>query len=167
MRRRNGTEFIHEDDEGRIFNFSFSTEVNYCLLFTDLEIRVFKDGVSQTTLVSPYTLAQVKDLDYIQSADTALLFQSDVAPQILARTSDTTWTIGAIALLNIPQFDFDDATSPTPTSEVQHVNFTFDNEGDRYRISLEGVLSEELVYSSDDTTNENTIQNALVGLRMP
>jgi len=81
VRRRNGTEFIHEDDDGRIFNFSFSTEVNYCLLFTNLQCEVFKEGVSQTTFATPYTLDQVKEIDYIQSADTALLFHSDVQPQ--------------------------------------------------------------------------------------
>lgn len=164
VRRRNGTEFLHEDDDGRIFNFSFSTAVNYCLLFTDLQIEVFKDGASQTTLASPYTLAQVKELDYIQSADTGLLFHSDVAPQVLARTSDVAWTIGAIPLQNIPQFDFDDASSPAPTSEIQHVNFTNQNEGDRYKISLEGILSEEVVYAGDAATNEENIRVALTDL---
>ena len=106
VRRRNGTEFIYSGTDGRIFNFSFSTEVNYCLLFTNLQVRVFKDGVSQATFVSPYTLAQLKEIDYIQSADTALLFHADVAPQQISRTSDTAWTIGAISLLNIPQYDF-------------------------------------------------------------
>ena len=119
VRRRNGTEFLFEEDEGRIFNFSFSTEVNYCLLFTPLEIRVFKDGALQVLIVSPYTLAQIKDLDYIQSADTALLFQSGVQSRVLSRTSDTTWSLDSITFKNIPQFDFNDASSPTPTSEIQ------------------------------------------------
>lgn len=164
VRRRNGTEFIHEDDDGRIFNFSFSTEVNYCLLFTDLQIEVFKDGVSQTTLVSPYTLARVKELDYFQSADTSILLHSSVDPQLLARTSDTAWTIGNVPLINIPQFDFNDTLSPTPTSEIQHVNFTNQNEGDRYKISLEGILTEEVVYAGDATTNEENIRVALIDL---
>lgn len=164
VRRRNGTEFIHEDNDGRIFNFSFSTEVNYCLLFTNLQIEVFKDGVTQTTLVSPYTLAQVKDLDYIQSADTGLIFHSAVAPQELSRTSDTTWTIGAISLQNIPQFDFNDASSPTPTSEIQQVTFTNRSEGDRYKIALEGVLTDDVVFAGDDATNEENIRIALTNL---
>ena len=63
VRRRNGTEFISEDTDGRIFNFSFSTEVNYCLLFTNLQCEVFNEGVSQVTFVTPYTLAQIKEID--------------------------------------------------------------------------------------------------------
>lgn len=168
VRRRNGTEFISEDTDGRIFNFSFSTEVNYCLLFTNLQCEVFKEGVSQVTFVTPYTLAQVKEIDFIQSADTALLFHSDVAPQEISRTSDIVWTIGAVALQNIPQFDFNDASSPTPTSQVQHINFTNQNEGDRYKIALEGILTDELVYAGDTangaTTNEQTIGDALIAL---
>lgn len=164
MRRRNGTEFIKEDTDGRIFNFSFSTEVNYCLLFTDLQIEVFKDGVSQTTVVSPYTLAQLKQVDYIQSADTALIFHSGVAPQELSRTNDTTWAIGAVTLQNIPQFDFNDASSPTPTSEVQQLIFSSFVEGDRYKISLEGVLSDEVVWAGDDATQIKNIQTAITDL---
>ncbi len=164
VRRRNGTEFVHEDDDGRIFNFSFSTEVNYCLLFTNLQCEVFKDGVSQTTFVTPYTLAQVKEIDYIQSADTALLFHADVESQEISRTSDVSWSIGAINFLNIPQYDFNDASSPTPTSNVQELNFQNQNEGDRYKIGLEGILTDEILFAGDDATNEANIQSALVAL---
>lgn len=164
VRRRNGTEFIHEDNDGRVFNFSFSTEVNYCLLFTNLQCEVFKDGVSQTTFVTPYTLAQVKELDYIQSADTALLFHADVAPQEISRTSDVAWSIGAISFLNIPQYDFADASSPTPTSEIQTLDFANQNEGDRYKIGLEGILTDDILFAGDDATNEESIRTALIAL---
>ena len=164
VRRRNGTEFIHEDDDGRIFNFSFSTEVNYCLLFTNLQCEVFKDGVSQTTFATPYTLAQVKEIDYIQSADTALLFHGDVQPQEISRTSDINWSISAINFLNIPQFDFNDASSPAPTSEVQRLEFNNYREGDRYKIGLEGILTDDILFAGDDSTNESNIQSALIAL---
>jgi hypothetical protein len=169
IRRRNGTEFIAEDDDGRIFNFSFSTEVNYCLLFTNLQCEVFKDGVSQTTFVTPYTLAQVKEIDYIQSADTALLFHADVQPREISRTSDVSWSISAITFSNTPQYDFNDASSPTPVSEVQDVQFGTTNEGDLYKLGLNGVLTDEIAYASPGatgaTTNENNIRDALLALR--
>ena len=164
MRRRNGTEFIAEDTDGRVFNFSFSTEVNYCLLFTDLQCEVFKEGVTQTTFVTPYTLAQLKEIDYIQSADTALLFHADVAPQEISRTSDTAWSIAAISFENIPQFDFNDASSPTPTSEIQQLTFVSYLTGDRYKLALDGILTDEIVFTGDQTTNENNIESALIAL---
>ena len=162
VRRRNGTEFIHEDDDGRVFNFSFSTEVNYCLLFTDLQFEVFKDGVSQTTVVTPYTLAQVKELDFIQSADTALVFHADVQSQEISRTSDTTWSIAPITFTNIPQFDFNDGLSPTPVSEIQALTFTNVNVSDRFKLSLDGILTEEIVWAASSTAND--IQDALQAL---
>ena len=165
VRRRNGTEFLASSaNNGRIFNFSFSTEVNYCLVFTNLQVEVFKDGVSQVTVVTPYTLAQVQELDYIQSADTALLFHADVASRTLSRTNDTTWSLDTISFDNIPQYDFNDASSPTPTTEVQQATFTNTNEGDRYRISLEGILTDEIVFAGDDATNAENIRIALTDL---
>ena len=172
IRRRNGTVHIASGAEGRIFNFSFSTEVNYCLLFEDSKIFIFKDGVLQTNingsgddfLPSPYSLAQIKDLDYIQSADTGLLFEGDTPPQLLARTSDTDWSITPVVFQNIPQFDFNDGLSPAPTSEIQRLTFGASNFGDRYKLSLEGILTDEIVFGNDDATNITNITNALVAL---
>ena len=164
LRRRNGTKFIYSDTDGRIFNFSFSTSVNYALLFTDLQIRVFKNGVSQATIVSPYTLAQVKQIDYIQSADTALIFHPDVQSQELSRTSDIAWSIGGITFVNQPQYDFNDTDSPAPTSAVQRITFGNYREGDRYKVSLEGVLSDEIAFAGDDATNSDNIRVAMTDM---
>ena len=164
LRRRNGTKFLYSDTDGRIFNFSFSTSVNYALLFTDLQIRVFKNGVSQATIVSPYTLAQVKQIDYIQSADTALIFHPDVQSQELSRTSDIAWSIGGITFVNQPQYDFNDTDSPAPTSAVQRITFGNYREGDRYKVSLEGVLSDEIAFAGDDATNSDNIRVAMTDM---
>ena len=164
LRRRNGTKFLYSDTDGRIFNFSFSTSVNYALLFTNLQIRVFKNGVSQATIVSPYTLAQVKQIDYIQSADTALIFHPDVQSQELSRTSDIAWAIGGITFVNQPQYDFNDTDSPPPTSAVQRITFGNYREGDRYKVSLEGVLSDEIAFAGDDATNSDNIRVAMTDM---
>ena len=164
LRRRNGTKFLYSDTDGRIFNFSFSTSVNYALLFTNLQIRVFKNGVSQATIVSPYTLAQVKQIDYIQSADTALIFHPDVQSQELSRTTDVDWAIGGITFVNQPQYDFNDTDSPPPTSAVQRITFGNYREGDRYKVSLEGVLSDEIAFAGDDATNSDNIRVAMTDM---
>jgi len=172
VRRRNGTEFVYEGDDGRLFNFSFSTEVNYCLLFTALKMYIFKEGVLQTNinggpndyLTTPYTLAQVQDLDYIQSADTAIVFHGSVQTRRITRTSDTVWAITAITFQNIPQYDFNDTASPTPTSEIQTATFSNVTEGDRYKIALEGILTDEIVFAGSDATNAANIEQALIAL---
>ena len=35
---------------GRIESFSFSTEQNYLLVFTDLRLQIYKDGILQTNI---------------------------------------------------------------------------------------------------------------------
>jgi len=165
MTKRAGMEYIATATaNGRLEPFSFNTEQNYLLAFSNLQVKVFKDDVLQATVVTPWTLAQLADIDYIQSADTAIVVHPDVAPYAISRTSHTAWTVAAISLSNIPQFDFNDASSPTPVAEVQRINFSAHNYGDRYKISLNGVLTEEIVFASNNTANHNDIADALQAL---
>lgn len=158
--------------DGRVEAFSFSTEQNYLLVFTDLRMQIYKEGVLQTNingsgndyLVTTLTLAQVQEMDYIQSADTIIITHEDIAPQKIVRTSDTDWTISALTLTNVPQFDFNDASSPTPVDEVQRLTFSSKNEGDLYKLSLEGIQTEEISFAGDDATNEENIRLALQDL---
>jgi hypothetical protein len=106
-------------------------------------------------------LAQLADVDYIQSADTAIVIHPNVAPYTISRSSDTAWTLAAIPFSNIPQFDFNDGSSPTPVAEVQTLNFVDQNEGDRYKLALEGLLTDEIVFAGDDSTNQENIRVAL------
>jgi hypothetical protein len=165
MKKRPGTKYVATAlGNGRLENFSFNIEQNYLLAFTAGQMQVYRDGLLQTTVATPYTLAQIQEFDFIQSADTIIITHEDVEPRIIQRTSDVAWTINTVPLTNIPQFDFNDASSPTPTSEVQTLDFANQNFGDRYRISLNGLLTEEIVFASDDTTNENDIARALLEL---
>jgi hypothetical protein len=172
-KRRPGQDFIGAAlGNGRLENFSFNVTQSYLLIFTDLRMQIYKDGILQLNIngsgfdyvVTPWTLSQVLDLDFIQSADTGIVTHQDVEPQSIARTSDTDWAIAPITLTNIPQFNYNDSSSPTPTSEIQDLTFTDVNEGDRYKLALNGILSEEIVFGGDDSTNEEAIRDALQNL---
>lgn len=173
MKKRPGTEFLGTAlGEGRLENFSFNVEQNYLLVFTALRMQIYKDGVLQTNingsgnpyLVTPWSLAQIADFDYIQSADTIIITHPDVQTRTITRTSDTAWAIAAVTFSNIPQFDFNDGSSPTPVSEVQTATFANHNEGDRYKLALNGVLTEDLAFAGDDATNRENIRFALQAL---
>ncbi len=174
VKKRPGQEFLDDaEGDGRVENFSFNIAQNYLLAFSAGKMQIFKDGVLQTNingsgddfLVVPWTLAQIKDFDYIQSADTIIITHKDVEPQKITRSSDTAWTIVTSFLTNIPQFDFNDGASPTPVSEVQTLLFASKNTGDRYKLSLEGVLSDDdIVFADDDTTNQENIRRGLQDL---
>lgn len=176
MSRRDGCEFIDEKNtptNDRIFSFQFSTTDSYLLGLADLRLHIYKDGTvlqlningsGNDFLAIPYTAAQIPDIDIVQSADTIILVHPDVAPQKIVRTSDTVWAISTIPLTNVPQFDFDDASSPTPTSEVQVITFSNQNTSDSYRLGLEGILTEDIIFSNDQSTNAKNIRIALQDL---
>lgn len=173
IKRRPGQEFLGAAlGDGRLENFSFNVLQNYLLVFTNLRVQVYKEGILQTNingsgfdyLVTPWTLAQIQEFDFIQSADTAIITHVDIAPQSLTRTSDTDWAVTALPLTNIPQFDFNDGSSPAAVSEVQNIVFSGATQGDRYKISLEGILTDEIAYAGDFATNISNIERALLDL---
>lgn len=172
LKKRPGTEFLAEAlGNGRLENFSFNVEQNYLLVFTDLKMQIFKEGVLQTNinasgndfLVIPWTLAQIADFDYIQSADTIIITHPEVETRKITRTSDTAWSIAVAGFTNIPQFDFNDGSSPTPTDEIQTLTFSDVAVGDRFKISLEGILTEEIVWSAGQSVG-NDVRDALLDL---
>lgn len=173
LKRRPGQDFLGEAlGEGRLENFSFNVEQNYLLVFTDLKMQIYKEGILQTNINgsgndfidTPWTLARVLEFDFIQSADVAIVTQIGVSPRTITRTSDTAWTIDFAPLVNLPQFDFNDGLSPTPVSEVQQITFTLASEGDRYKIALEGILTDDIIFGGDDSTNIEGITEALQAL---
>ncbi len=92
--RRAGLRYIDTArGSGRLVAFEFNTEQVYLLVFTDLHVDVYRDGVNVADFVSPWTAAQVSHLVWVQSADTLLVVHPEVAPKKLTRTSDTAWTI--------------------------------------------------------------------------
>jgi hypothetical protein len=172
LKKRPGMEYLGESyGDGRLEGFSFNTEQNYLMVFTNLRMQVYKDGVLQTNINGsgndwldvPWTTAQIKAFDYIQSADTIIITQENVEPRIIQRVNDTNWTISVAPITNIPQYDFNDASSPPPASEVQRITFDQAFDGDRFKISLEGVLTDEIVLNvqSSSSTEENIRQGLL------
>jgi len=173
MARRDGSELIDEKNTptiDRIFSFQFSTTDAYLLGFADSRMYIYKDGDTLQANINgsgndylsiPYTAAQIPDLDIVQSADTVIVVHPDEAPRKIVRTSDTAWAISLLAITNTPQYDFDDASSPTPVSEIQVITFANQNTSDRYRLGLEGLLTEDIIFSNDSSTNAESIRIAL------
>ena len=93
--------------ESRLFTFSFNVEQTYVMAFQNNAIKVYMDGALQATVTTTYTLAQCKELNITQSADTMIIVHEDHQPAKLVRgAAHTSWTLSNITLSNIPQFDF-------------------------------------------------------------
>ena len=108
VKRRPGFKYVATiNAEARLASFAFNVEQTYLLVFTNLSVAVYKDGVHQANVTTPYTTAQLFELQWTQSADTMILVHEDHAPRKLVRgASHTSWTLSTITLSNVPQFDF-------------------------------------------------------------
>lgn len=94
VRRRYGLGFIDEaEGNGKVIAFEFNTEQTALLVLTDGQIDVYSSGVHEATIDAPWTLAQIPQIAWTQSADTLLLVHPDVAPKKLVRSGLGVWTL--------------------------------------------------------------------------
>ncbi len=92
----------------RLAPFAFSTEQTYLIVFTHQQIHVFRDGVKQTTVKSPWTARHLPHIDWTQSLDTMIIVHPDIKPRRFMRQgAHNRWALSELPLRDIPQYDFD------------------------------------------------------------
>jgi hypothetical protein len=184
---RPGTKYVDTVPANAVMReFKVTDSLFYTLVFvfedapaTDpSRMYVYENNVLQTNIngsgndwldISPsgeWDGADIKDtFYYIQSTNTAIILAAGHKPAIIGRTNSTTWSFSTVTFTNVPQYDFNDASSPTPADEVQRIVFVNVNTSDRYKLSLDGFLSEDVVWSA--TTSENITRIARALQNMP
>ena len=127
IKRRGGTEYINSGKTGtkkiRLVRFEFSVTQAYVLEFGDLYIRVYKDktqieaggGGSPAEFVTPYTEAELFEIDFTQSADTLFMSHKNHPPASFVRISDASWTFADIEFDPPPFEDINTSSSYTLT----------------------------------------------------
>lgn len=151
--------------EVRLIPFELSTEEQYLVALTDRSGFVYQNGELLTGgyFHTPYESADLADLDAVVGANSLFLVHEDYGPRFLVKdlngaamvTPHNDFQYGGMTFANIPQYDFNDGDSPTPTSEVQVI--TFDANwiaGDTFQVGLEGARSAAVVYAGDATAAE-------------
>lgn len=134
-------------------SFEVSTEERYTAVFTDHSALIFRDGVFVHDVWTPYTSADLAELDIATNVETMAIVHEDYAPAFLIRESTTNFQLFPVVFDNVPQVDFADALSPAPTSDVQTI--TFDAkwiEGDTFQFSMMGAKSAAITYAGDNAT---------------
>lgn len=146
----------------RTIPFERSEAERYLVVLTDGFTTIIQDGSIVATVPNDYASADLADIDAAQSADTMVLVHEDYAPLLLQRETSTNWQLFEATFTGVPQYDFDDASSPTPTSEVQDITFTGYAEGNTFQLELDGARTGAIAYqpTSTTTTAEN-IRRAL------
>ena len=122
-----------QDKPPRLIPFSFSTDQTMVLEFGDKYIRFHTQG--QTLLGSngqpyevatPYSIDDVFDIHYVQSADVLTLVHPSYAPRELRRYGATDWRIVEINFAS-------SLSAPTGLSVTQHINSEVTNKEDYVR----------------------------------
>ncbi|SCA55400.1 conserved hypothetical protein [Candidatus Terasakiella magnetica] len=94
LRRRAGLRHVDTAlGPSRLVAFEFNIEQAYLLVFSDLKMQVYRDGVKEIEIDTPWSESQLPLLVWTQSADTLLVVHPDIEPQKITRTSHTDWTI--------------------------------------------------------------------------
>lgn len=163
--RRPGFEYLATlAGKSRLFSFQFNTSQLYVVAFDSSDWYVYNTSGTQLDTGSHSWGADIFEADYVQSGDVLILVHEDQAPRRLKRTGASSFNWSDISLKNIPQYNYDDGSSPTPTSHVADLTFTDFTESDRYRLVLDEFLTEEISWSATVSDNRSRIKQALLDL---
>lgn len=106
LSKRAGTVFVADvaTASARLIPFKHSADEQYVLVFTNLAMKVVKQGQldfvqsggSDYSIVTPYTSAYVADLRFVQRNDIMYLLHPLVSVRKLTRVADDNWTLAAV-----------------------------------------------------------------------
>jgi hypothetical protein len=140
----------------KLVDFSVESDRHYLLIMTDKNIRIFR---APDTYVADVKMAMqsaaIPDVRDTQVESVMLLFQEDYAPSRLVNLgTDSDWFLDLAPFVNIPQFDYNDALSPTPVNDVQRMTLTSFVAGDTFQLDIEGVLSKNITFAGDANADQ-------------
>ena len=109
----------------------------------------------------PFKSSEVAAVRDVQTENVMLMFHEDHASKRIINTTTTTFAIDDIPFLNVPQYDYDDSQSPTPTDYITTMTLGHFEVGDRFQIDVEGVLSKNITLTGSASSSAANIQRNL------
>lgn len=102
--------------EVKVVPFEFSTEQSYLMFFTDRNIRVVKDGVTQVDIPTTYTSAELSTISHTQNLDTLIVFHEDhMFRSFMRQGAHDEWQPEDWTVTNTPTYKFDRVTTASGT----------------------------------------------------
>lgn len=110
--RRQGTTFIAEagSTDVRLFPFKFSATQSLVIELGNKYARFFFKGGQITNedgspyqITTPWTAAQVHEIDFAQSGDTIYMVHPKVSPRKLVRKANNNWSIAEVSFKDKPE----------------------------------------------------------------
>ena len=109
----------------------------------------------------PFKSSEVAAVRDVQTENVMLMFHEDHASKRIINTSGNVFAIDDIPFLNVPQYDYDDSQSPTPTDYITTMTLGHFEVGDRFQIDVEGVLSKNITLTGSASSSAANIQRNL------
>ena len=159
----------------KTFDFSIETNRHYLCVVTggaettpsygNMSIYRVTDQTSNFTPVAylplPFRSSEVAAVRDVQTENVMLMFHEDHASKRIINTSGNLFAIDDIPFLNVPQYDYDDSQSPTPTNYITTLTLGHFAVGDRFQIDVEGVLSKNITLTGGASSSAANIQRNL------
>lgn len=107
-RRREGSRYVAGTKSNAVVSravpFVFSRDKAYMLVFGNLNVRIYAagGGAMLAEVVTPYTEAELPDIDYAQGEDTMFIAHESHPIQRLRRFSDTVWDMSDAPFTTTP-----------------------------------------------------------------
>ena len=157
LSRRPGFEYVNAakfaDKKCRLIPFNFSLTQTIVLEFGEKYIRfhhngaTVMDGESAYEVATDYTVGEVFDIHYVQSADVLTLVHPNHPPMELRRYGATNWTL--------QQINFGSSLSaPVLNTVTQHINSSVTNPTDYHR---EYCVTALLADGTAESSKSNTV----------
>lgn len=140
-------------------SFEFSDDENYAVALTHRSASIYDKvtGDLVASIPTRFLESEVPDVDVAQTATVMILTHQNHRPQRIIRIAADTWYAADVAFTALPQYDFNDDDSPTPTSDVQTLTFTDFVEGDTFQIELEGARTSSIAYQGENASTAANI----------
>ena len=121
--------------------------------------RIPHAGSTDTVLVAnmrlPYKASEIATVRDAQTERVMLMFHEEHPPQRIINTDDL-FEVDDVPFVNVPQYDYDDLSSPTPVSDVQDMVLSGFQIGDTFQIDIEGVLSKNITFAGDTNADQRS-----------
>lgn len=162
--------------EGRELPFEVSTTEQYVAVVTDRSAIITYNGAIVDYVAVPYKSVDLPLLDRESSAESMMIVHENYAQQFLIRLSSPlakgvanqtyyNFQTFLAQFTKIPQVDYADSLSPTPTSELQTLTFTSGwNVGDSFTLTILTDTTGPITYAGDNQTTANAIATAVQAL---
>lgn len=146
----------------RLIPFELNSDQQYMIALTDRAGYIYQDGelVDGGYFPTPYESADLADVDAVVGADSLFMVHPDYPPRFLIYDENgslgyNNFQTDEVVFDYVPQYDFNDASSPTPTSEVQVITFSAGwIAGDSFQIELDGARTAAIAYAGDGSAAE-------------